>query len=90
MLAANRRIELAQEVRAWARRALAFPGLRLTGLSPAIAIESTLLPGALHRDPADRLLVATARVTGASLVTCDERILDYAEQGHVGVVDARP
>ena len=40
-------------------------------------------PGELHRDPADRILVATARLTGASLVTSDERILTYARRGHV-------
>jgi PIN domain nuclease of toxin-antitoxin system len=89
MLEAVRRIELSQDVRTWVGRALAFPGVRLKGLSPSIAIESTRLPGTLHRDPADRLLIATARLTGAALVTCDERILSYAKKGHVRVVDAR-
>ena len=88
MLESTRRIELSQDVRTWAGRALAFPGVRLKGLSPSIAIESTRLPGTLHRDPADRMLIATARLTGAALVTCDERILGYASQGHVRVVDA--
>jgi PIN domain nuclease of toxin-antitoxin system len=46
------------------------------------------LPGELHRDPADRILIATARLTGAALVTSDERILAYAKHGHVRVVDA--
>ena len=85
-----RRIELALDVRAWVGRALAFPGVRLKGLSPSIAIESTRLPGELHRDPADRILIATARQLGAAIVTCDERILGYAKQGHVRVVDATP
>jgi PIN domain nuclease of toxin-antitoxin system len=88
MLAAIRRIELSQDVRTWMGRALAFPGVRLKGLSPSIAIESTRLPGPLHRDPADRILIATARLTGAALVTCDKRLLAYAKQGHVRVVDA--
>jgi PIN domain nuclease of toxin-antitoxin system len=88
VLDAIRRIELAQDVRTWVGRALGFPGVRLKGLSPSIAIESTRLPGGLHRDPADRILIATARLTGAALVTCDERLLAYAEQGHVQVVDA--
>lgn len=87
-LEAIRRIELSQDVRTWVGRALAFPGVRLKGLSPAIAIESTRLPGSLHRDPADRILIATARLTGAALVTCDTRILAYAKQGHVRIVDA--
>ena len=90
LLEAARRLDLSVDVRAWVARALAFPGVRLKGLSPSIAIESTRLPGPLHRDPADRILIATARLLGASLVTCDERILAYAKKGHVRVVDATP
>lgn len=88
-LEALRRLELSQDVRTWVARALAFPGVRLKGLSPTIAVESTRLPGTPHRDPADRILVATARVAGAALVTCDRRLLSYAKQGHLRVVDAR-
>lgn len=89
-LEAARRIELSMDIRAWVSRALGFPGVRLEALSPAAAIESTRLPGALHRDPADRLLIATARSIGAAIVTCDERILRYAQQGHVKALDASP
>jgi PIN domain nuclease of toxin-antitoxin system len=88
VLGALRRIELSQDTRVWVGRALGFPGVRFKGLSPSIAIESTRLPGELHRDPADRILVATARLTGAALVTCDERLLAYAKHGHVRVVNA--
>jgi PIN domain nuclease of toxin-antitoxin system len=83
-----RRIELSHDVRTWVERALGFPGVRFKALSASIAIESTRLPGTLHRDPADRILLATARVAGAAIVTCDERILDYAKHGHVKVVNA--
>ena len=89
-LEALRRLELSMDVRTWVGRALAFPGVRLKGLSPSIAIESTRLPGAPHRDPADRILIATARLMGAALVTCDEAVLAYAKKGHVRVVDATP
>jgi PIN domain nuclease of toxin-antitoxin system len=89
-LDALRRLELAVEVRTWVARALSLPGVRFENLSPAIAIESTRLPGTPHRDPADRMLIATARLTGASLVTCDTRVLAYAKQGYVRVIDARP
>jgi len=89
-LEATRRLDLSADVRAWVGRALGFPGVRLKGLSPSITIESTRLPGPLHRDPADRILIATARLLGAALVTCDERILSYAKHGHVRVVDATP
>jgi PIN domain nuclease of toxin-antitoxin system len=88
-LEAARRIDLEMDVRTWVSRALAFPGVRLKGLMPSIAIESTRLPGDLHRDPADRILIATARLSASALVTSDERILKYAKDGHVRVVDAR-
>jgi PIN domain nuclease of toxin-antitoxin system len=90
LLEARRRIDLSVDVRTWVTRALGFPGVRLRGLSPSIAIESTRLPGTLHGDPVDRILVATARLLGAALVTRDERILRYAKAGHVRVVDATP
>ena len=50
---------------------------QLAALTPEIAIESTRLPGELHRDPADQIIVATARVYGCPLVTSDEKILNY-------------
>jgi PIN domain nuclease of toxin-antitoxin system len=84
------RLDLSMDVRTWVGRALAFPGVRLKGLSPSIAIESTRLPGVPHRDPADRILIATTRLMGASLVTCDEAVLAYAEKGHLRVLDATP
>lgn len=90
LLDAGQRLQLSSEIRVWTSRALQLPGLSLKGLSPSVAIESTRLPGLVHRDPADRILIATARVLAATLVTCDERILDYGAQGHVNVLDARP
>jgi PIN domain nuclease of toxin-antitoxin system len=53
-------------------------------------VDSARLPGDLHGDPADRMLVATARRVGATLVTRDGRILDYADGGHLSVLDATP
>jgi PIN domain nuclease of toxin-antitoxin system len=88
MLEARRRVRLSMDCRAWVRRALQAPGLRLHGLTPAVAIESTRLPGTIHGDPIDRLLVATARLTGATIVTRDSRILDYAADGHVAALPA--
>lgn len=58
-------------------------GVRLTPLTPAIAIESSFLPATFHGDPADRLLVATARALPATVVTRDRAILAYAAAGHV-------
>jgi PIN domain nuclease of toxin-antitoxin system len=61
-------------------------GVKVEALSPELLIESSFLPGKLHRDPADRILVATARALGLTLVTRDQIILDYAQQGHVSAL----
>ena len=70
----------------WFTDLLALAGMRLTPLSPRAAIAASYLPGTLHSDPADRLLIATARDLGVPLVTRDRRILDYAAQGHVEAI----
>jgi len=89
MLEARGRVTLSRPVEEWARAALGAPGVRLLPLSPEMAIDSTRLPGAVHGDPADRILMASARVLGWRLATCDSRILSYAAEGHLSVLDAR-
>ncbi len=71
----------------WFDRVMKGPGIRLAALTPAIAIAASLLPGELHGDPADRLMIATARHMGLPIVTRDARIMAYGEAGHVGVVE---
>ena len=61
----------------WFQAALRYPGISLLGLTPEVAIESTSLPGGFHRDPADQIIVATARVHHCSLVTSDHKIAGY-------------
>ena len=69
------RIQLTISLRLWLEKAVAPPLVRRCGLSPAIAAELAMLPDSFHRDPADRILVATARVLGATLLTQDRRII---------------
>jgi PIN domain nuclease of toxin-antitoxin system len=71
---------------AWLADLLARPGVRLAPLEPEVALNASYLPGQLHRDPADRLLIATARELDVPLVTRDQRILDYAAQGYVRAI----
>lgn len=85
MHAARGRIQLAVPLRDWVDRALSVPGIRLAPLDAAVAAESTLLPGELQGDPADRFLIATARIYGVALATRDARILEYSKQGFVRV-----
>ena len=61
----------------WVAEALAYPGMILLGLTAEISIESTQLPGAIHRDPADQIIVATARIHDCPLLTIDQRLIDY-------------
>jgi PIN domain nuclease of toxin-antitoxin system len=71
---------------AWIERLLTRPGIRSAPLLHHVAVGAASLPGVLHGDPADRLLIATARDLGVPLVTRDHRILDYAGQGHVDAI----
>ena len=58
-------------------------GVVLEPLTPTILIDSSFLPGSFHKDPADRIIVATARALELTIITRDTAILDYAEQGYV-------
>jgi PIN domain nuclease of toxin-antitoxin system len=86
MLARGRRLSLSLPVREWCRIVVETGGIVEIPVSGEIAIESTDLPGSLHGDPADRILIATARLSGWSLGTRDSRVLDYAEAGYVNAV----
>jgi PIN domain nuclease of toxin-antitoxin system len=83
-LAEYRRLELPCPLLKWLDAALSYPGIRLIELTPTIAVESTRLPGEFHRDPADQIIVATARLYDCPLVTSDSRILKYPHVKTVG------
>lgn len=89
LLAASRRSRLVFQPTpaAWFSALLALPGIGLASLTAEAAIESSFLPGPLHADPADRLLIATARRLSATLVTRDARLLAYGSAGHVRVLE---
>ncbi len=76
-LAERGRLMLPVPLGDWMSQALGYPGVRLLELSPRIAIESTQLPGAFHRDPTDQVIVATARIHNCPLVTLDQNIRAY-------------
>jgi PIN domain nuclease of toxin-antitoxin system len=70
----------------WLASFLARSDVQLVPLAPAAALAASFLPGDLHRDPADRLLIATARHIGAPLITRDRAILAYAARDHVQAI----
>lgn len=84
---AKGRIQLSAPLRDWVRDALAPVGITLLPLDAESAVESTLLPGEPHADPADRFLIAAARTKSLVLATRDKAIIDYGNAGHVRVVE---
>lgn len=71
------RLTFSTSLESWMEMAIGNSGLVVHGLTPEVATECASLPGQFHRDPADRMIVATARILDCSLVTEDERILQY-------------
>lgn len=74
------RVGLDAPVPVWMERWLARPGFAAVSLSHRAAAQSYALPGFGHRDPADRLLIATAVELGCPLVTYDARIFSFARR----------
>jgi len=70
------RVRLALPIDEWLTRATATPRVEVYPATPAIASEVVALASTRHWDPADRIIVATARVHGVPLVTSDSRIID--------------
>lgn len=87
LLAAKGRIHLGQSTTDWIAGALRLPGLQLSPLEVDVAVESNQLPGEFHPDPVDRMLVATARCRSFTILTQDQKILQYAKQGYVTAID---
>jgi len=86
LLVSRNRVSLVARPERWFQRLLAIPGVRLADLSPDIVIASSFLPGAPPRDPADRIILATARDLGATLITRDRMLLKYGEDGQVNTI----
>jgi PIN domain nuclease of toxin-antitoxin system len=77
MLVERGRLELDWEVEDWVERFAALPLARFEPIDHRIAVAAVHLPPGLHPDPADRIIVATARTLGVPLVTKDERLRRY-------------
>lgn len=77
MMATREKVQVSIALDRWLERAISDTGIIVFPLSPQVAIESCSLPGEFHKDPADRLITATARVHGLTLVTKDAKIIAY-------------
>jgi PIN domain nuclease of toxin-antitoxin system len=87
MLASRGRIALLVKPQLWFQRLFEVLDFSLADMSPQVLIASSFLPGTPPRDPADRIMAATAREYGYRLMTRDRPLLDYAEQGHIQAVN---
>lgn len=86
LLVSRNRLKLLMTPQRWFAQLLSLPGMQLADLSPDILMASSFLPGNPPRDPADRIIIATARDHGAALVTRDRLILNYGEDGQVSTI----
>jgi PIN domain nuclease of toxin-antitoxin system len=79
-------MEFLPDPKTWFARIMAVPGFKEAAYKPEIAIDASHLPGKIHSDPADRLIISTARHLRIPIVTRDSKILDYGATGHVDVI----
>jgi PIN domain nuclease of toxin-antitoxin system len=86
LLVSRNRLNLLTTPQRWFARLLDVPGMRLAELSPDVLIAASFLPGNPPRDPADRIILATARDLGATLITRDRLLLEYGENGQVSTI----
>jgi PIN domain nuclease of toxin-antitoxin system len=86
MLDKKKRILLEMPCLEWINQALALTHAQILSLTPSIAVESCYLPGDFHEDPADRLIVSTARVENLAILTRDTRILSYGQNKYVTTI----
>ncbi|MBN4069119.1 type II toxin-antitoxin system VapC family toxin [Beggiatoa alba] len=77
MLIEKKRLVLSMDIENWLEQVEQIEGFRFMPVDNEISYKSTMLPGDFHKDPADRMIVATARKLAVALVTADEQIRAY-------------
>lgn len=87
LLFSKKRLLLQLHPRQYFRRLMSVPGVELAPLTPETLLESSFLPGTPPRDPADRIIAATARELGYTVMTRDEALLAYAREGYLSAVE---
>jgi PIN domain nuclease of toxin-antitoxin system len=87
MLASRGRLQLLIRPERWFANLFDVPGVKMAEMSADLLIASSYLPGRPPKDPTDRIIAATARELGATLITRDRALLEYGKQGHIAVVE---
>ena len=80
------KLELRLPIRTWIHQALSLTGVHLANITAEIACACAELPGDFHGDPADRLIAATARIEGMTLITHDRTLLALAKKGYFNAI----
>ncbi|MBL8025221.1 MAG: type II toxin-antitoxin system VapC family toxin [Fibrobacteres bacterium] len=88
MLESKGRIVFSKECNTWLHEASTMPGLNIVQITSDIAFDSSRLPSEFHGDPADRIIVATARSIDATLLTKDYKILEYSKTRYLKCLEA--
>ena len=86
MLTSKGRLAFSLDPEVWFHRLCNLPGVHLADIPPAVLIASCNLPGSPPADPVDRIMAATARAFGYTLVTRDRQLLAYGNEGHMRVM----
>lgn len=87
LLARKGRFKSSLSPKRWLDRLLSFREITFCALTAELLLESSFLPGDLHGDPADRIIAATAREYGYTVVTRDRALLEYASAGHLRALE---
>lgn len=85
LLVSRERIALSIDLDQWIKQALSITGLNLVDLSISILTQSCTLSNYEHKDPADRMIIASARSINSHLMTSDQKIIDYADKGYLKI-----
>src|SRR3989338_10666977 len=83
MLVEKKRINVYEPLKDFLKSITTIDGLRIKEITAEVAAESMMLMDDFHGDPADRLIVATTKIQGATLLTRDKSILNWAKKGHI-------
>lgn len=87
MLVERKRIKLEMDLTDWLKQWIELPGIITADISFQVAILSNRLPGIIHGDPADRILIASAYEENAVLITADKKILEFGQDHFISVYD---
>ena len=87
MLVRKNRLRLSVTPEVWFQTLITLPGVRLTPMPPELLIASGFLPGSPPKDPADRIIAATARAYGLTVLTRDSELIPYARAGHISAIE---